>query len=450
MSKPYRQNRRGRGQSSPKRPALPKDSRQVIVDHIGAKGDGIARDDAGQAYYVPYGAAQDHLTVNVTDKRGDHFVGTIQSIDQEGPSRQAAPCPHYERCGGCQLQHIDPEAYQAWTQDQVYSALAHQGLEPQERVDPVFVEAGQRRRVAFGVMKKGKKIVFGLNARGSHRLEEIDHCLLLEAPLNKLIAPLRAAMGDFMKDEGRGDVVINAPDGSIDLVFMLPNRPDLKVHQAAVEFAQAHDIQRISWQDKHGNQPEILLERSNVIAHFGADKVPVALPPAPFLQPSKAGEQALAGFVRAYCGSARKTLDLYAGCGSFTFVLAEQSTVHAVEANGAALKALERSAGHAGIGGQITTETRDLSRQPLMDKELEDVDLLVFDPPRAGAKEQAAEIAKSPIPVVIAISCNPSTFARDARTLVDGGYRLDAMMPVDQFTWSTHVEVAAVFKKEEI
>jgi len=398
-------------------------------------------------FYVPYAAPSEGLTIKVTDKRGDHYVGSIQSIETPGAHRVEAPCPHYTQCGGCSFQHITDDAYQDWKVAQVYGALSHQGLEGFTQCDPVFVPAQQRRRVSFAVMKKGKKIVFGFNARGSHRIEEVDHCLLLDPRLNGLVAPLRAAMGSFMKDEGRGDVIINAPDGAIDLVFALPNRPDMKVHQAIVDFAQAHDIQRISWLHKGEATPEIMIERASVIARFGQD-VPVALPPAPFLQPSKTGETALADFVRAHRGRARKMLDLYAGCGSFTFVLAETGTVHAVEANEAALKAMERSAGHAGIGGQITTETRDLSRQPLMDKELEDVDLLVFDPPRAGAKEQAEEIAKSAIPTVIAISCNPATFARDARALVDGGYRLDKIMPVDQFTWSSHVEVAAVFYKD--
>lgn len=445
MSKKPIRRRRGRHSAKPSRPNLPTEIIQVAVSAVGAKGDGLARDDAGVDYYVPYSITGDVVDIKVTDKRGDAFVGEIQTIVTPGPQRVEAPCPHYTKCGGCSLQHLDATIYEGWKSERVAESLSRSGLNV-ELDAPILIPAGQRRRASFAVMKKGKKIVFGFNARSSHRIEEIDHCLLLTPELDKIMSALRDLLPKVMKQEGRGDIIVNAPSGSCDIVFSLPARLELGVQEAIVEFAEAHDISRISWQENGQGEPFTVLQRTPVTAQFGGTEV--ALPPSPFLQPSKQGEDALVDLaLSALSGKEKKILDLYAGCGSFTFALAQKSIVHAVESNAAALKALELSAGRNKLGGRITTEVRDLSRQPLMGKELDKFDALLFDPPRAGAKEQAEEIARSKVPLVIAISCNPATFARDAAALIDGGYTLEKVVPVDQFTWSAHVEVAAIFRK---
>ncbi|MDV7339983.1 class I SAM-dependent RNA methyltransferase [Terasakiella sp. A23] len=447
MSKKPVRRRRGRHTSRPKAPSLPKEVTEVAVSAVGAKGDGLAKNDAGIDYFIPYSVAGDVVAVKTVDKRGSAYVGDIQHIITPGDTRVDAPCPHYTKCGGCSLQHLSASAYEAWKKERVQEALSRSDISnPVE--DPILIGPGQRRRASFAVMKKGKKIVFGFNTRSSHRIEEIDHCLLLTPALDKMIGALRTLMPAIMKQEGRGDVIINYPDGPCDITFALPGRLELKAHEELVRFAETHDVGRLSWQENGKGEPETILQRAVVTTTFASTSV--ELPPSPFLQPSKEGEDALAKFVLgALAGTEKKILDLYAGCGSFTFVLAEKAIVHAVESNGAALKTLELSAGRNKMGGRITTEVRDLSRQPLMGKELEKYDALLFDPPRAGAKEQAEEIAQSDIPLVIAISCNPATFARDAAALIDGGYSLDKVIPVDQFTWSAHVEVAAIFTKNK-
>jgi len=444
VSKRPVRRRRGRQTNKPNRENLPKELIEVSVYGVGAKGDGLAKDDNARDFFVPYSVEGDVAEIKISAKRGDTYVGDIQRLITPGQHRIDAPCPYYTKCGGCSLQHMDASTYANWKSERVGEALERSGI----KVDlekPVLVPEGHRRRAAFAAIKKGKKIIFGFNARASHKLEEIENCLLLTKELNALIPAIRQLLPNIMKQEGQGDIIINYPGDAPDIVFALPGRMDLKAHEHLVSFAEKYNIGRMSWQENGKGEPEIIAQRTAVTTDFSG--ATIELPASPFLQPSKVGEEALVDFALSCLDKEKKILDLYAGCGSFTFALATKGIVHAVESNPAALKSLELSAGRAGIGGRITTETRDLSRQPLMGKELEKFDAILFDPPRAGAKEQAVEIAKSNIPVVIAISCNPSTFGRDAAAMIEGGYTLEKVMPVDQFTWSAHVEIAAVFRK---
>lgn len=441
------QRRRGRHNTNTKakKQTLPKELIEVTIFGIGNKGDGLGKDDSGHGFYVPYATEGDVLKVRVTGKRDDDFIAEIREIVTPGEHRTDAPCPYYTRCGGCNLQHIDSKSYSQWKSHKVWETLRRSQITTALDA-PVLVGPHSRRRASFAVMKKGKKIIFGFNAKGSHRIEEIGHCLLLNDPLNKLIAPLRDLMPQIMKREGRGDIIINYPGDAADIVFALPGPVELKVHQHLVRFAERYNIGRLSWQQDGKGSPEIIAQRCAVTTRFS--ETLVELPPAPFLQPSKDGETALVNFALSALNHEKKILDLYAGCGSFTFALATVGIVHAVESHAPALKSLELSAGRAGLGGRITTEVRDLDRQPLMGKELSRFDAILFDPPRAGAREQTRFLAESDVPLIIAISCNPATFGRDAAILIEGGYEIEKIMPVDQFTWSDHVEVAAIFRKK--
>lgn len=444
MTRSPSRHHRSRKPAKAKKPSLPKGLIEVSVSAIGAKGDGLAKDREGVEYFVPYSTQGDVLEIRCLDKRGDVYVGHIENIITPSPDRAEAPCPYYTQCGGCSLQHLNDKAYGQWKKERISEALNRMGIEA-EIDDPVLIPQGQRRRAAFAVMKKGKKIVFGFNAKSSHRIEEIDHCLLLTQPLDHLIQALRALMPHVMKQEGRGDIIVNYGDDTCDVVFALPGRPDLKVHEKLIAFAEQNNIGRMSWQENAKGDPEIIAQRRHVEVTFAQTKV--ELPANPFLQPSKMGEEAMTGLALQALDAEKKILDLYCGCGSFTFALAQKAIVHGVEANPTAIKALELSAGRGAMGGRITTEVRDLTRQPLMGKELEKFDAVLFDPPRAGAKEQAEELAKSNIALIIAVSCNPTTFARDASALIEGGYKLEKVVPIDQFTWSAHVEVLAIFRK---
>ncbi|WP_135075657.1 RsmD family RNA methyltransferase [Terasakiella sp. SH-1] len=444
MPRPHSSRRRKPARKTTKKPALPKELMDVSIYGVGAKGDGLGRDNTGHDFFVPYSVEGDVVTVKVTNKRGDSFSGEIKNIVTPSTHRVDAPCPHYTKCGGCNLQHLESHYYSEWKTHKVTDIIRRSDIVT-EMEKPFLGRAGTRRRASFAVMKKGKKIVFGFNARSSHRIEEITTCLLLSEKLNSLIPALRDLMPQILKQEGRGDIIINAPMEACDIVFSLPGRPDLKVHEKLMAFAEQQNIGRLSWQENGRGTPETIAQRCPVTTEFSGTTI--ELPPAPFLQPSKEGEQALVDFALSALSGEKKILDLYAGCGSFTFALATKGIVHAVETNEAALKALELSAGRASLGGRITTEVRDLDRQPLMGKELDKYDAVLFDPPRAGAREQAEALAESNIPLIIAISCNPATFGRDANALLKGGYHIDKLMPVDQFIWSDHVEVAAIFRK---
>lgn len=441
---PPKRHRRLRQKAKPKRLNLPKELVEVAVYGIGSKGDGLAKDDAGRDFYVPYSIEGDVAQVRITAKRGDGFVADIEKLITPGPHRVEAPCPYFTKCGGCSLQHLDVSAYKSWKMERVVEALSRNQI-THEPLEPILVPQGQRRRASFAVMKKGKTVVFGFNARGSHHIEKIENCLLLNEKLNNLIEPLRELLPFIMRKEGVGDVIINYPGDAADIVFALPGEMDLKAHQRLMDFAEKHDVGRMSWQENGKGAFELIAQRCHVTTEFSDTKM--ELPPSPFLQPSKMGEEALVEFAMSALSGEKKILDLYAGCGSFTFALAKQGIVHAVETNVAAMKSLELAAGRANRGGRITTEIRDLDRQPVMGKELEKFDAVLFDPPRAGAREQVEHLAVSNVPLVIGISCNPATFGRDAAILIDGGYKLEKLVPVDQFTWSSHVEVAAIFRK---
>lgn len=441
---PPKRHRRIRQKAKPKRPDLPKELVQVAVYGVGSKGDGLAKDESGRDFYVPYSVEGDVADVRITAKRADGFVADIVNLITPGAHRVEAPCPHFTKCGGCSLQHLDATAYKNWKLERISESLARSQVKAVP-LEPVLVPQGQRRRASFAVMKKGKTVVFGFNARSSHHIEQVENCLLLTDELNNLIEPLRALLPSVMKREGVGDVIINYPGEAADIVLALPGEMNLKAHQLLMDFADKHNVGRISWRVDGKGDPELIAQRCSVMTNFGSVKV--ELPPSPFLQPSKMGEEALVEFALSALKDEKKILDLYAGCGSFTFALAQYGVVHAIETNVPALKALELSAGRGGVGGRITTEVRDLDRQPVMGKELENVDAVLFDPPRAGAREQVEHLASSNVPLVIAVSCNPTTFARDAAVLIEGGYVLEKLLPVDQFTWSAHVEVAAIFKK---
>lgn len=441
---PPKRHRRIRQKNKQKSVSLPKELVQVAIYGVGAKGDGLAKDDGGHNYFVPYSVEGDVAQVQITAKRTDGFVADIKKLISPGPHRVEAPCPYFTKCGGCSLQHLDPASYKSWKIERVIESLRRNSISI-EPLEPVLVPQGQRRRASFTVVKKGKKVILGFNTRASHHIEEIENCLLLNQNLNALIPHLRTLLPIIMKKEGTGDVIINFPTKTADIVFALPGEMDIKTHQQLMDFAETHNIGRMSWQEDGKGEPQLIIQRSPVTTQFG--ETTIELPPSPFLQPSKMGEEALIDFAMSALGNEKKILDLYAGCGSFTFALAQHGIVHAVETNQAALKALELSAGRAKLGGRITTEVRDLTRQPIMGKELLKFDAVLFDPPRAGAREQVEHLAKSPIGLIIAVSCNPTTFARDASTLIEGGYKLEKLLPVDQFTWSAHVEVAAIFRK---
>ncbi|MFP5515825.1 MAG: class I SAM-dependent RNA methyltransferase, partial [Alphaproteobacteria bacterium] len=300
--------------------------------------------------------------------------------------------------------------------------------------------AGARRRARFAALKRGKRVWFGFNERQSHRLVDLEECPVMVPRLFALVEPLRTLLSDLLPDGGDADVVLTDLEGGADLLLVGPRSLDRAAREALVAF-EPERIARIAWQPTDRAAPEPVANRRPAFIRFAG--VPIQPPPGAFLQASAEGEAALVAAVREGVGPAARIADLFAGIGTFSIPLAQQAAVHAVESDEPAVVALGRSV----QGLRLTVERRDLFETPLSAKELNRYDAVVFDPPRAGAAAQAAALAGAKVPRVVGVSCNPSSFARDARLLVDGGYRLVKVWPVDQFLWSAHVELVGLFER---
>ena len=417
------------------------------IDTLGPKGDGIAASPRGRIY-VDRALPGDRVEAQL--KRGDDGVtrGEIARIIAPSPHRVAPPCPNYAVCGGCTLQHADAGFYRGWKVEIVRDALAKKSLNPRAWRDPVFVPPGTRRRATFNAYKKNNRLTLGYFRRRSHQVTDISECLVADPAIMALRLKLKQLIAPILTDSKEADLFIQTVGGRFELVITGPvgrkGKPDLPVREAVAALARAADINRVAWRmSARDAEPEIILERNPLIARFGA--LEVALPPGAFLQPTPEGETALVGAVLAALPSQGKFADLFSGCGTFSGPMLARGPVDAFDDTGAAIRALAKAKGDAPLKAQ----RRDRDREPLRREEANRYDAVVFDPPRAGAAAQAKALAAAKTPLIVAVSCNPATFARDARLLVDGGYRLDSVTVVDQFTWSHHVELVAAFSKSD-
>jgi len=358
----------------------------------------------------------------------------------------APPCPHFGACGGCTAQDMAPERYRTWKRALVTDALARHGLDPGVVVELISVARQTRRTARFGA----RAGVLGFTERGGHALVEVPECKVLAPAIVALLPALHALARIAAPGRGFVDLPVTLADTGLDVVLRTPRAPDGEQRQDLAAEVRRAGIARISWQEAGGTRrevagpPEPVATLRPVRANFAG--VAVDLPPAAFLQPTAEGEAVLAREVTSALEGARRVADLYAGCGPFAFALADRGAqVRAVEGDAAMAGAIEAAARRA--QAKVTAEARDLVKRPLLAAELARLDGLVLDPPRAGAARQVAEIVRSRIPAVVYVSCNPQSFARDARVLVDGGHRLTRVLPLDQFLWSAHVELAAAFRR---
>jgi 23S rRNA (uracil1939-C5)-methyltransferase len=370
--------------------------------------------------------------------------GDFVAVDGElrfGPHHAIPPCRHFPVCGGCQLQHVDDTAYAGFIVDRIASALVAQGIEPPEIAPPHLSAPRTRRRTSLRAERIGRRVVIGFNEAATHRIVDMRECHVLAPELFALVAPLRKLLPTLVADRRSADVQMTLADQGVDLMLGKVTAEGLEAAEALNDFARGNGLARLTIDEGYGPQPR--WEPEPVTVTLGG--IAVALPPGGFLQATADGERALLAAVADAVGPSAAVADLFAGLGTFALPLSAHAKVLAVEGARDAALALRAAAGR--VQRTMLVEHRDLFRRPLDGKELSRFDAVVLDPPRAGAREQMPGLAGSAVPHIAYVSCNPATFARDARTLIDGGYRLEWIRPVGQFRWSTHVELAAAFAK---
>jgi 23S rRNA (uracil1939-C5)-methyltransferase len=418
---------------------------QLPIHELGPLGDGVHQSERGRVF-IERALPGDVVETKVQTVAGGILRGDLIQVIEASPHRVSAPCPHYDVCGGCTVQHADDGFYRNWKTGIVRAALAREGVEPEVWCDPVFLPAGRRRRATFAAARKKNVVTLGYHRRRTHQVTDISACLIADPVLMALRAKLATALVPILQDGKEADIFIQTVDGHCEVVITGPvgqkGRPDFQVYEAAAELAHAAKINRICWRLRDRDEVELLLEVNPLLATFGALTVP--LPPLAFLQPTKPGEDAIVSIIMDMLPEKGTFADLFAGCGTFTGPMLTRGPVDAYDNVAAAIRALDKAKGPK----PLKAIQRDLYRNPIEGTETKRYDAVVFDPPRAGAEQQARALARSAVPLVIGVSCNPGTFARDARILVDGGYDLNSVTVVDQFNWSHHVELVASFYRD--
>jgi 23S rRNA (uracil1939-C5)-methyltransferase len=418
----------------------------VEIAAIGSRGDGVATTEKGMIY-VPYSGPGDLVRVRLPAKKTGHTHAEIVEILRPGPDSQAPVCPHFTECGGCSVQHLAYPAYETWKRQLVCSALQHRGLDPSVVLPMVSGGQARRRRTRLSARKTSGGLLLGYRAPRSHLIVPVLNCAVLSPAIVESFDDIRDILQRILNSGEAAEVAVTLCASGLDLTIASPTYPDLAMREALVAFADAINLARLNWQllgqGRLGDAETVVRRRAVELPVAGTSIEP---PPDAFIQPTAEGERVLQDGVKAALAGASRVADLYAGCGSFALVLADSgSFVRAFDAETDHLEALVTAARRGGFGERVSHEVRDLHRRPLAGEDLLALDGVVLDPPRAGALSQVKELARTPVPIVAYVSCNPASFARDARILVDTGYRLESVLPVDQFLFTAHIELFGVF-----
>jgi 23S rRNA (uracil1939-C5)-methyltransferase len=407
-------------------------STRFTVQRLGAQGDGVAEAQGGHVF-IPF-----TLPGEVVTAARERDRATLMAVLEPSPLRVEPACRHFGGCGGCAVQHLEDGAYRAWKRDKVVQAL---------KASRVDCEVGElvpcaphtRRRVTLSARRTEKAMLLGFNRHLSAEIVALEECPVALPEIVGAFDTLRELAGVICATPRPFHLAVTVTASGLDVAAAESGKMDERQRRAASDFVIRHRLARLSVDG------EIIVEPKKPVVMFG--DIAVAVPPGSFLQATEPAEQAMAGLVGGHLSRARKVADLFAGSGSFALRLAAQSEVHAVESDAAALAALDRAFRFGAGLKRVTAERRDLFRRPLTFKELNAFDGVVFDPPRAGAEDQSKQLARSDVPFVAAVSCNPVTLGRDLAILIAGGYRLASVTPIDQFLWSPHVEAVALLEK---
>jgi 23S rRNA (uracil1939-C5)-methyltransferase len=424
---------------------------QVRIDRVGAEGDGVGCASNEAPVYVPFTLPGELVTASLRRARGEGWLARCVSIDHPSSARIDPPCEYFGRCGGCALQHWRDRDYAEWKRWLLVSALQRAGCTTPEPVALISGSPGERRRLDFAVRRDRGHIVLGLHMANSGVVVDLTHCIVLHPVLMSLMAALRGVLQRMQAIRREASVVINLLDNGPDVLLRTDAALPLDDRTALIEFARSSDVPRISWTTGNAMAEPVCIFRPPARTLAGVEVRP---PPGAFLQPTTAGERAiveavLAGLPTRMAAGAPRTriAELFAGCGTLTFALAEKARVVAWEGDAASAAALSEAAKRAGPAGRVEVLRRDLARQPLSAKELAGFPVVVLDPPHAGAAAQIAQVAASGAATIVYVSCNPSSLARDARTLRTAGYTLAKATAIDQFLWSARLESVCVFRR---
>jgi 23S rRNA (uracil1939-C5)-methyltransferase len=413
------------------------ESECLVINHVGHHGDGVAISRGGNIY-VPYTLGGE--TVEVGPVPGHHpDRRRLLKVETTSAERIAPFCPHFGVCGGCAIQHWDAAPYRAWKRELVVTTLSQAGIDCD--VAPLVDAhgAGRRRITLHARIGTHDVLKVGYAAAGSHDIVPIDRCPILDPQLGGAIEAAWAIAEPLIAMGKPLDIQITATNSGLDVDVRGSGPVSSAMIALLSRIAGQHRLARLT---RHG---ELVLMRTPPVVSMGSAQV--VLPPGSFLQATVAGEAALAELVSEHCKRAKHIVDLFCGVGPFALRLAAKSRVTALDSDADAVAALQKAATSTSGLKPVKAEARDLFRRPLMPQELRDYDTVVFDPPRQGAQAQATQLAASKVPTVVAVSCNVTTFARDAKILIDGGYKIEGVTPVDQFRHTPHVELVARFRR---
>ncbi|MEP3048695.1 MAG: class I SAM-dependent RNA methyltransferase [Roseibium sp.] len=405
----------------------------ITIAELGHRGDGIAHLESGPVY-VPGALPGEEVTASVDKGRA-----TSVEFLSKSPERIDPICKHYQACGGCSVQHLAEKPYLAWKRGLVEKAFKDRGIET-TAADTVAATSGGRRRAVLTATRAGRHILLGYHEKASHRLVDISECPVLDPAIVAALPGLKSIAAEAIAKKGDLRVTVLATTAGLDVSL---DNADKNYHRKIPALSQRTvelDLARLSVNG------EVILEvRPPLLDMAGTGLVP---PPGSFTQATHVAEEALASLVVDGVGAVKAVADLFSGSGTFALRLARTANVHAVEGDAAAIASFDKALRKPQGLKKVTFEKRDLIRRPVLPEELAPFDAVVFDPPRAGAQAQAEMLAQSKVKTVVAVSCNPATLARDLRILIDGGYVLQKVTPVDQFQFSPHIEVVAILKRE--
>jgi 23S rRNA (uracil1939-C5)-methyltransferase len=408
---------------------------RLVIDRLGHRGDGVVDND-GEPIFVP--GTLPGETIEVDSVAGHPDRRQLIRIDKPSAARIAPICPHFGICGGCAVQHLDIAAYRAWKRDLVVEALRQAEIDALVG-DLIDAHGGGRRRAVFHARGIGDVLEVGFSAARAHHIVPIDRCPVLARSLDGALKAAWAIAEILLPAKKPLDIQVTETDTGLDIDVRGSGPLTAQLTAALAKIAATQNLARLT---RHG---ELIAQQRTPTLRIGRTTVP--LPPAAFLQPTEAGEATLARLVVSACTRAKYIADLFAGIGPFALRLAEHARVAVIDNDEAALAALLRAAATTAGLKPIERTVRDLFKNPLVPEELDDFDAVVFDPPRQGAQAQSRALAASRVPAIAAVSCNPGSFARDLRLLIDGGYRITSVTPVDQFRYSAHVEIVARLEK---